>query len=299
MTAAPTGSAPDPNELHGALRDAIASLQNLYALLRSAKVGPRAIAAVLPEIAQQLGPLPQLVASTLASEASGGGSDEAHSLAGFTSERLREAEQSVLRATRAGVDAKSRLSLEADLARLTPPIESARALIELLHASLESPVELDLSELLSQALDTPSQRMVLSGPMVTVQVELPDHGKFLLLASARVAMQLFHFAIAHAAATQPIVGEKGAARMLPLRLAVCEPPAVSDKIAVEVGGAARAGWGDAMLVRLPLLIAPMQGVLDVVARRCGGRVVLEAGKPRALVELPMAPEGELSTTRAR
>jgi hypothetical protein len=305
VPAAPEGSAPDAGETHGALRDAVASLQNLHSLLRSAKVGPRAIAAVLPEIRGQLSPLAGQVGAMLADASSGGGCPEAQALSQYTSARLTEAARLVERAEGSELDAKSRLSFEAEVGRLTPLIEASRGLIELLFASLERPVELDLSELLEAALCTSSQRIPLAGPMVTVLVELPRRGCCPLLASPRVAVPLYHLAIAHAATESGVAPSLRAGVKAPvLRLmtrrqpAGDEPAPHGERVVVEVGLGSTASRGDALSVRHPVLIEPTAAVVQLVVSRCGGSATFEAGDPDAVVALPAACDADPSTGRA-
>ncbi|MCU0680824.1 MAG: hypothetical protein MUF34_00910 [Polyangiaceae bacterium] len=136
-----------------ALREGVAALQNLHALVRSARVSSKAIAPLLPEVIALVGPLGEQLERGLASVETPAEHGAARGeLVAFGRSLAAAALVALERAAARGVGAGSRLGLELELERLLPPLEGVRELASALEASLdEGPVELDLRDLLYDA----------------------------------------------------------------------------------------------------------------------------------------------------
>ena len=265
----------------GAVRDAVSSLQNLHALLRSTKVGPRAISAVLPEMLEGFSPLGDDAALAMAHVAPRLASSETlDALAGYVRGAGAEIAAAVATATAKALDARARLTLEAAIERVAPNLDAARWLIDLvLAAADERPATLDLAELLEEALAPSSQRGASWGPIATVHLVLPARGLCSVVASPRVAIPLMHFAVAHVHAARR--GARGATEVV---------GAFTDRAVIEVN--AREGGvdprTDALVVRAPVIVEPTGAVLRLVAELTDCRVVLPS-ETHARVEFGPIP----------
>jgi len=136
----------------GTLRDALGGLGNLDQLLRSLRVGPKALSSVLPDVLDSCAPARAAVSQLL--EAAGeriGDQRVIEELEHYFAPRLRELEQSIARATKTVMNARHRLELERVVTRVTPELEAARALLDLLEEALAAPsIRLKLRELLNE-----------------------------------------------------------------------------------------------------------------------------------------------------
>ena len=151
-------------EAKGVLRDVLAAVRNLEHLLRSPRVGPRALGQVIPGLKGLCDPLSAAVEQILEHVAASNATSARPiaidaaltSLRGYVPEvcdRLRTALDKV-----AGValDAKSRLSFEAAIVRAGAELNSVRQLLDLLVRAVEgSHTELFIEELL-QATFSPT-----------------------------------------------------------------------------------------------------------------------------------------------
>lgn len=265
----------------GAVRDAVSSLQNLYALLRSPKVGPRAISAVLPEILAGLAPLGDDAATALGVvRERPSATATVDALSAYV--RLASAEMAAAVATAAPreLDARARLTLEAAVERIAPRLDASRWLIDLVLAAADEPaVTLDLAELLEEALAPSSQRGALWGPAATVHVVVPTRGLCAVVASPRVAIPLLHVAIAQ------VTAAPRSARGVEVVGRCDESGAVVDVIVREAGADPRA---DALVVRAPVIVPPTSDVLRLVADLTACRVA-DAEEGHARVEFGRRP----------
>src|SRR6266496_1662788 len=126
-------------EARGVLRDVLAAVRNLEDLLRSPRVGPRALAPVIPGLKGFCAPLLEAVDDILThvqQVAPLPVDDAALQLGSYVkeiSERLRTA---LDRASVAALDAKNRLAFEGAVAQVGAELNSVRQLLDLLiHAS--------------------------------------------------------------------------------------------------------------------------------------------------------------------
>jgi len=146
------GEDPSLVEARGTLRDALGALGNLDQLLRSLRVGPKAISVVLPDVLDSCGPARDAVRELLSRAGLRLGSTTAVTeLEHFFTPRFEELQQSIELATRTPMHARHRLELERAVTRLSPELEAGRALLDLLEEASAAPtIRLKLRELLDQ-----------------------------------------------------------------------------------------------------------------------------------------------------
>jgi hypothetical protein len=232
------------------LRDALGSVRNLAQLLRSVRVGPRAIRAVLPAVHGPCGRLEEsvrvlleVVAVRLPDRAA---VDE---LIEYIAPRAKELEAALASAMSRPLGAKTRLALENVVGRLSRELEAARALVELLDDSVRgSAVRLELSELLREAAES---EPIASARPLSVRVESQLRGD--VTVNPRVAIALLGVGarlVADAGATPLIAGgsegdrelriapEGGAGNTVQLpALPVIAPTLACARAAAQVSGA--------------------------------------------------------------
>jgi hypothetical protein len=177
----------------GELRDAVGALNNLDQLLRSLRVGPRALASVLPDVhsscvqlSRSAGELLKAIADKLLPD-----TRATDALGEFIVPRIAELERELALAMRRSMTAKHRLHLERVISRLTSELDGARELIDLLEEATSAPgVRVDLKDLLQQTFTRSDAEGTLAAPAL----QLPDESLELYL-SPRVAMALFTIAV--------------------------------------------------------------------------------------------------------
>jgi hypothetical protein len=147
------------SESRGVLRDALAALGNLEHLLRSPRVGPRALAQVIPGLRGLCDPLEASVQQMLAQVRVSaevpvdGACDELSAFASAVCNRLR-----VTLSSHTAMDARSRLAFESSIVREGAELNSVLQLLDLLFRATErSDTELHIDEVVS-VLFTPATR---------------------------------------------------------------------------------------------------------------------------------------------
>jgi hypothetical protein len=137
-----------------ALREVIAALQNLHALVRSPRVGPRALADVVPEVVALLGPLgAQLEGGLGRVEGAVEHAAAREALVAHAGALAASARAVLAPAASARVEARSRLGIELELERVLPPFEAVRELVDALEGSVdEGRAELDVRDFVHDAL---------------------------------------------------------------------------------------------------------------------------------------------------
>jgi hypothetical protein len=263
----------------GAVRDALSALQNLFALLRSPKVGPKTIEALLPEIranCETVGPsLTRLLADVRDRLPDPSAADQ---VTAFANARGGDMVQAVLAAERTGLDARARLALEKQVESIAPDLDAARGLTDLLLAALEEhPVEVDLAELLAETLGTSSHRASFWGPSAVVHAHLVEPGTVPVSVRPRVAIAVVALAVAHV----HLVGKVPSPHLHARR--------VGNDVVVAVTRDAPpgAGEGDALLVRPPVMLAASAAVLRLAASMCAISIDLPGGADHASVTFPI------------
>src|SRR5438045_8845511 len=163
----------------GVLRDVLAAVRNLEDLLRSPRVGPRALAQIIPELKtpllvsvdQILGSVQD--ATQLPVEAAVA---EVGAFVQAVGGRLRA---SLDRAEEAPLDAKSRLSFEGALGQAGAELNSVRQLLDLLvQATERSDTELDIEEVLEVAFASPPRTNPRATLVKVVAAHTHDGGEF-------------------------------------------------------------------------------------------------------------------------
>ena len=139
-------------EARGTLRDALGALGNLDQLLRSLRVGPKALSTVLPDVLDSCEPAVLAFERLLdAARKQLGDAPALSALEGYFKPRVDELKESISRATKTPMHARHRLELERVVTRISPELEAARGLLDLLEEALAAPsIRLKLRELLSQ-----------------------------------------------------------------------------------------------------------------------------------------------------
>lgn len=141
----------------GTLREGLGSLMNLDRLLKSIRVGPKALVAVLPDVFSSCKPMveaSETLLSAIGRELSEHRADAA--LLDFMSPRLYELSEAVERALTTTMNAKNRLALSEVVGRLATDLSSAHTLIELLAETLWEPaVSVGFLDLLREAFEQP------------------------------------------------------------------------------------------------------------------------------------------------
>jgi hypothetical protein len=200
----PNGSPPssrpylsrDPSlvEARGTLRDALGSVQNLDQLLRSLRVGPKALSAVLPDVYESCTPAREALNRLLTATANRFDDPAAvHSLSEFVGPYFDSLQEAIGRASDQPMTARHRLELERTVGDAWPKLDAARGLLDLLEESLSAPqIRLKLSELLSEVTLKPERRD--SEPHVEVILE-GTPGDVELLVQPQVAMSVFSLGI--------------------------------------------------------------------------------------------------------
>lgn len=159
----PPDSRSDPlaaSELNGArgtLREALSALRNFAELLHSVRVGSKALANVLPDVAAGCAPMRATVDSLLSAVATRAGASEAtDELRAYFAPRLALLDTELCAAGERPLSAKPRLSLEQVITKLSLELDTARGLLDLLVDAVSNlPVPVDLAELVQQSFAGP------------------------------------------------------------------------------------------------------------------------------------------------
>jgi hypothetical protein len=171
----------------GTLRDALGGLHNLQQLARSIRVGPRALAAVLPDVhascktmrssaAVLLDALPSVRAASM--------------LRAYADPKITALEKSLAAARRRRMTAKHRLALENDVTHLSHELDAVRELIDLLaEAAWGVRVRVHLAELVRETFTLPDAKE-LRGHRVFPVALAPAADDREVLVNPRVAMSL-------------------------------------------------------------------------------------------------------------
>lgn len=185
------GVDPELDAARGLVRDALGSLRNLEQLLKSIRVGPRALSAVIPDVHASCAPLLRAARELLAAlrqHLPDPGAPDA--LEAFIVPRVGALEKSLAEARQGPINARKRLALEAAVAGAAQELDAARALIDLLEDALTGPaVRVDLLELVRSAGRTPDR--VENDDSATVKATLAAPQQNIeLLVNPRLAMWL-------------------------------------------------------------------------------------------------------------
>lgn len=251
------GEDPSLVEARGTLRDALGALGNLDQLLRSLRVGPKAISAVLPDVLDSCGPARDAVRELLSRTGERLGSTSAVTeLEQFFTPRLEELTQSIELATRTPMHARHRLELERVVTRLSSELEAGRALLDLLEAALAAPtIRLKLRELLDQV--TTAEFAKAAEPLkTTLRGRVED---IELSVQPQVAMMLLTLG-----ANLVVAGQEGGTP----ELSVEARPDGGCTIRFQMG----TGAGETLLLPRQVIVPPTLTCVETAATKMGCRV---------------------------
>lgn len=137
----------------GFVRDGLASLRNLENLLKSPRIGPRALGKVVAELRPGSQPLGDALVTLIDLVASREPKLDVADLRECTRDRAKLMNDAIERAAQSDMGAKSRLQLEAQVMRLVAELDALRDLVVLLDAATGFiPTELDLNALAMESL---------------------------------------------------------------------------------------------------------------------------------------------------
>jgi len=251
-------------EARGTLRDALGALGNLDQLLRSLRVGPKALSTVLPDVLDSCEPAMLALDRLLgAARRQLGDAPAVSALEQYFKPRFDELKASISRATKTPMHARHRLELERVVTRIAPELEAARGLLDLLEDAISAPfIPLKLREVLSQITVSDERkhdsiRCLLYGEVDDVE----------LLVKPQVAMSLLTLGINLVAPVDPTA----AARVEVQTLA-------DGSCTIRFGQQASSSTaGEELLVGRQTLIEPTFACLEEAVRKMGCSVTRDPG----------------------
>jgi hypothetical protein len=256
------------------MRDILGSLRNAERLLRSVRVGPKALSSVVPLLHASCGPLRdswQLVEAALGTRFPAC----IPALGAFVMPRIDELETALGTALGGPLNAKQRLSLEKVVVRAAADLDAARALMDLLEDALRGPpAVVDLWELTRETFQARDGQSEGDGEALSATLEEGESVE--LSVNPRVAMALIAIGVKVAAVDDPGVPHVAIHRMPGRECGVVITRA--------------AGRGDALLLRPPRLIPPTLECARAAAGATRGR--LEVVEDRSRVSLVWSAAGE-------
>lgn len=261
------------DDAHGVLRDALAALSNVENLLRSPRVGPRALHDVLPDLPNVFRPVRDAAAVVVEHlSARDEARAPAEALLAHVDALAARLAPAFEQAASTHLGARDRLALEGEVDRATAELRAVDELLALLRAATEAQAtELDLREVVEQAF-TGSRR---SGPprrgAITAIAALPD-GPFAVQASPLLVMPLVALAVA-------VVHQASGARP---SLVVEHAPGAPLALVVSD----RQVDGDAFVLHPPELVPAAVACAEAAARMAGGSFTVENHGRRVVVHWP-------------
>lgn len=254
------------------MRDTVGGIHNLQHLLGSVKVGPKALARVIPFVHASCGPL-IASANDLPRDASArlGACDSFGALSTLVMERMRELE-TVLGDTRGeALRASDRLRLEASISGAVRDLDGALELLELMvEATATGRVPVDVTDVIRESAvrqDTGSGR----GRRVELSFEPPSE-PIAVLVNPRLALRLVGFAAAIATGRDGGVHVKVTTEDSSCRLSI-EPPANKEK---------------PLSIAVPPLIELTERCVTDIARAGAATVETTRGVKSAIATFPVA-----------
>lgn len=247
----PSHIRPASDAARGSLRETLSALRNLEQLLKSIRVGPRALASVIPDVHASCQSLPMTLSGLFKSIAERAADPQPTSeLEAYALPRAKDLIDALAKGRRKPLTAKKRLDLEHLVATRTGEIDAVRALVECLNEALSGrEVHVDLGQLAQQALASGGES---SGPRAHVSLHSLPLGLELLV-NPQVTSQLI--VLGTSAVTDggqrpaQISIEPKAEGCCNLRVRALTEPAA-----------------DAYTVGLPILIPPTAACLNSVAQ---------------------------------
>lgn len=241
----------------GFIRDTLGAVRNVQQLLRSIKVGPKALVSVIPDLHASCGPLAEAFRQLLgAIEAEQ--PDAARALLSFVSPRIAELESALGEAASGPLNARQRLKLEQVITRAAVDLDTARSHLELVEQALGGGrARVELAELVKQTFKAPEE--VSTRPAATTQATISAAVSLEIQVNPRVAMNLIALGVRLVAGKEP-----------------GSTPHVSIRRQPEGGWALsiskQPGAGERLQLLAPRLIEPSLACAKAVAQAMGGRL---------------------------
>lgn len=184
----PSNVRPASEAARGSLRETLSALRNLEQLLKSVRVGPRALASVIPDVHASCQSLPGTLSGLFAGIAERAADPApAREFEAYALPRAKDLVDALAKGRRKPLTAKKRLDLEHIVSVRTGELDALRALVECLNDALSGrEVHVDLGQLAQQALASGGEA---SGPRAHVALHSPPLGLELLV-NPRVTTQL-------------------------------------------------------------------------------------------------------------
>ena len=264
INGSPPSSRPRPDgqldAARGALRDALGGLRNLEQLLRSIRVGPKALTAVVPDVYASCHTMRSSSETLLRALQAELGNDAAtRALAEYIEPRVDELETTLGAARRRRMNAKNRLVLEELVTRLSRELDTARELIDLLDASVSGAlVRIDVAEVVRETL-TSGEQLDQHAHQVFEVTAGPFAGGPELLLNPRVGMGLLAIGVVsvcthHPGSVPHVAVERRS----------------TGEIAVSMGPGDREAARHVLVARQS--IEPTQACAQAAARQCGAHI---------------------------
>ncbi len=257
----------------GAMRDILGSLRNAEQLLRSVRVGPKALSSVVPLLHASCGPLLESwrqLGQALGTAFAGC----TRSLDAFVVPRIEELELALRDALTRPLNAKQRLGLEKVVVRAAADLDAARALMGLVEDAVGgAPAVVDLWELTRETFQVCDAQSDPAGEVLAATLERGESVELAL--NARVAMTLIAIGVKMAAGDHPTTPHVAIRR-------------IGRECAVVISRAR--GRGDALRLRAPRWIPPTLECACAAAGATRGR--FEVDDDRSRVSLIWSASGE-------
>lgn len=253
------------------MRDTVGAIHNLQHLLGSVRVGPKALARVVPDMHASCGPM--IVAARDMIDATRGGAlgISGQQLGALVVGRMGELEGTLGRVSESAFRASDRLSLERALISVVRDLDGALELVELMvEASATGRVPVAVTDVIRESanrFDTGSGR----GRRLRVTFSTPGSA-VLVRVNPRLALRLFAFAVALAAGKDG-VHVRGEFEDGACMLRVSSPST----------------GGEAVLVAIPPLIELSRFCAREVAAASGALLDATPGERAAVLTLPLDP----------
>jgi hypothetical protein len=259
----------------GRLRDAVGAVSNLDQLLHSLRVGPKAILAILPDVAAACADIRSAADELLGFfERYLPSADAANALTGFIHSHVQELERELAAADARPMNAKHRLQLENVVDRAAQDLGAARWLLDLLDEALwGAPTRVSLHELVREAAKTPVSAAESVESIAVTLARAVDKAE--LVINPRVGIGMVGIGVAWVFAQRPIAVPH-----------INLSPAVAESCGLTISSEPDEGDG-LLLVRRPL-IAPSLACLEAVAALTGGQANCEKNAARLSLAWPKA-----------
>jgi hypothetical protein len=274
MAAPPSSRSVDPRlaATSGMMRDTMGGIHNLQHLLGSVKVGPKALARVIPFVHASCAPL-IASAGELPRDASVrlGECDSFEDLSSLVTRRMRELESVLGDTRREALRASDRLRLEASLSVTVRDLDGALELIELMmEATATGRVPVDVTDVIREStvrMDTGSGR----GRRVELSFEEPSE-PIAVLVNPRLALRLVGFAAAIATGRDGGVHVTVTTEDSSCRLSITPPASAHKTLSLAV----------------PPLIELTERCVTDIARAASATVETTRGVKAAVASFPVA-----------